>query len=251
MDLREARYKLNRDVPIPLYYQVKKIILSDLANGTLKQGDKLPAEVEFCECLNLSRPTVRLALNELVAEGILISKKRSGTFVAEPKIELDVSVGIEKLKRLLDTSSRDCTIEVLDLCTVNKTEDINKKLHLGDDEQLIYLKRMWRVGDTPIVYNATYLPKDRFERLMDKDFTQLSLLELLNIHFRIEAKTRMAKIESILASKNDMELLEITRTRASLLYIADVVTDQNDIPVCWSVSRYRGDKMYLSFQGEA
>ena len=65
MDLNEARFKLNKDIPIPLYYQVKRMVLNEIANGNLKLGDKLPAEIEFCESLQISRPTVRLALNEL------------------------------------------------------------------------------------------------------------------------------------------------------------------------------------------
>lgn len=85
MDLNEARFKLNKTSRSQLYYQVKRMVLNEIANGNLKLGDKLPAEIEFCESLQISRPTVRLALNELVAEGILVRKKRSGTFVAEPK----------------------------------------------------------------------------------------------------------------------------------------------------------------------
>lgn len=78
MDLNEARFKLNKDIPIPLYYQVKRMVLNEIANGNLKLGDKLPAEIEFCESLQISRPTVRLALNELVAEGILVRKAYLG-----------------------------------------------------------------------------------------------------------------------------------------------------------------------------
>ena len=51
MDLNEARFKLNKDIPIPLYYQVKRMVLNEIANGNLKLGDKLPAESEFCESL--------------------------------------------------------------------------------------------------------------------------------------------------------------------------------------------------------
>ena len=63
MDLREERFKVNKDTPIPLYYQVKRMIMNELASGNLKLGDKLPVENEFCECLGLSRPTVRLAMS--------------------------------------------------------------------------------------------------------------------------------------------------------------------------------------------
>lgn len=51
-----------------------------------------------------------------------------------------------------------------------------------------------------------------------------------------------------LTSKNDIELLDIDRTRASLLYIADLLQEADGTPLCWSISRYRGDKVYLSYE---
>lgn len=247
MDLGEARFKLNKDIPIPLYYQVKRMILNELANGSLKLGDKLPAEIEFCESLQLSRPTVRLALNELVAEGILIRKKRSGTFVAEPKIELDRHLGIEQFRRKMQGCSYECTVEVLDLCVVDRIDEISQRLELSSSDRLIYLKRMWRLGETPIVYNATYLSESKFQLLLGKDFSELSLFEVLDLNYQIHARRRAVKVEAVLASKNDIELLEIDRTRASLLYVADLVCDGEEQPVCWSISRYRGDKVFLSY----
>lgn len=251
MDLSEARFKLNKNIPIPLYYQVKRMILNELANGSLKLGDKLPAEMEFCESLQLSRPTVRLALSELVAEGILIRKKRSGTFVAEPKIELSRSQGIEQFRRRMQDCSYECTVEVLDLCVVDKIDEINQRLELNGGDRLIYLKRMWRLGDTPIVYNATYLSESKFQAILNKDFSELSLFEILNLNYQTEVQRRSVKVEAVLASKNDVELLEIDRTRASLLYVADLVSDTQGGPVCWSISRYRGDKVFLSFDAES
>jgi len=44
--------------------------------------------------------------------------------------------------------------------------------------------------------------------------------------------------------------LGIERTRASLLYVTDQVNDEQGQPICWSISRYRGDKVFLSYQTE-
>lgn len=247
MDLNDEKFQLNKDIPIPLYYQVKRMILNELASGNLKLGDKLPAENEFCEHLHLSRPTVRLALNELVAEGILIRRKRSGTFVAEPKIELPLDTGIENFQSFLSKSSRDCAVQVLDLCTVDKIGEINQRLNISNTERLIYLKRMWGIGDTNIVYNATYLPTDRFEGILEMDFSKSNLLDVLKNHYGISVTRRTVKVEAVLASKNDIELLGIDRTRSSLLYIADLLQEEDGSPVCWSITRYRGDKVFLSY----
>lgn len=248
MDLREERFKLNKDTPIPLYYQVKRMIMNELASGNLKLGDKLPVENEFCECLGLSRPTVRLALNELVAEGILVRKKRSGTFVAEPKIELRLDVSIEQFRDHMESTGRECAVQVLDLCIVDKIGEINQRLEIPGGERLIYLKRMWSVGKSHIVYNATYLPERLWDGIRDQDFTKYNLIEVLSRGEQAEVKRHTVKVESVLASKNDIDLLDIDRTRAPLLYIADLLQKADGTPLCWSISRYRGDKVYLSYE---
>lgn len=251
MNLNEAKYKINKDIPIPFYYQVKRMILNELSNGSLQQGDKLPGETEFCECLGLSRPTVRQALNELVSEGVLVRKKKSGTFVAQPKIELKTSTGIEHLKHYLEMSSRECSVDVLDLCMMDGMEEINQRLGLETHDRLIYLKRLWKVGETPIVYSATYVSADKFPAVLEKDFREMNLFDVLELEYGIQVKNRTVKIESTLASKYDLELLEINRTRAPLLCVTDVIQEAAGQPLCYSVTRYRGDKSHISYECEA
>ena len=53
--------EINKDVPIPLYYQLKNIIKTDIENGTLKTGDTIPTEMEIMSHYNISRFTVRQA----------------------------------------------------------------------------------------------------------------------------------------------------------------------------------------------
>lgn len=74
---------IDREVPIPAYYQLKKLIKEQIQNGQLQPGDKVPTEAELCEQYNLSRTPVRQALQELVFEGLLIRTPGRGTFVAD------------------------------------------------------------------------------------------------------------------------------------------------------------------------
>lgn len=248
MDLTQERFKVNKNIPIPLYYQVKRMILDELASGNLRLGDKLPAETEFCEYLQLSRPTVRLALNELVTEGILIRKKRSGTFVAEPKIELKPEVCIEHFADYVRPIAGECKVQVVDQCLVDPIGEINQWMKIPSDEQLIFLRRIWATAKNRIVYNATYLPESRWAEIKDVDFTKHNLIEVLSQDGKSKIQRHTVKVEAVLASKNDIELLGIDRTRASLLYVMDLMQTETGEPLCWSISRYRGDKVYISYK---
>jgi len=78
--------KLDKRSTQPLYAQLKELLVERIQQGTYKPGQQIPSELALCEELDLSRPTVRQAIAELVTEGILTILKGKGTFVAaEPE----------------------------------------------------------------------------------------------------------------------------------------------------------------------
>lgn len=79
--------KLDKGSPIPVYYQLKNIILQKIKNGEYPPDTLIPSERELGEALSISRMTVRQALNQLVSEGVLIRQKGRGTYVCRAKFE--------------------------------------------------------------------------------------------------------------------------------------------------------------------
>lgn len=73
--------EIDRSVPIPIYFQLKSLILRKIEQNEYRPGDRLPTEAEFCERYNISRTPVRQALLELVQEGMLSRIPGRGTFV--------------------------------------------------------------------------------------------------------------------------------------------------------------------------
>ena len=82
--------KLDKRSTQPLYAQLKDLLIERIKLGSYQPGQQIPSEIMLCEELDLSRPTVRQAIAELVSEGVLVIVKGKGTFVAaEPeRIEL-------------------------------------------------------------------------------------------------------------------------------------------------------------------
>ena len=54
--------KVDKGIPVPLYYQIKQGILQAIQEGALKVEDMIPTEAELCEICGISRPTIRQAL---------------------------------------------------------------------------------------------------------------------------------------------------------------------------------------------
>lgn len=70
----------------PLYLQLRKSIEEAVRDGVLAPGDALPSERDIALKADISRVTVRKALQKLVEQGVLIQRHGSGTFVA-PRVE--------------------------------------------------------------------------------------------------------------------------------------------------------------------
>lgn len=75
-------YKINRDLPIPAYYQITMALRQRIVQGEWRAGDKLPPEIQLSEDYNVSRMTLRQAMAELTKDGLLKRKRGSGTFVS-------------------------------------------------------------------------------------------------------------------------------------------------------------------------
>lgn len=67
--------------PIPIYFQLKTLLLEEILSGRYAPGDRLPTEHELCARYGISRTPVNRALSELAVEGAILRHRRRGTFV--------------------------------------------------------------------------------------------------------------------------------------------------------------------------
>src|SRR6478609_11643962 len=76
----------------PLYLQLKRWIEDAVARGAIKPGDALPSERDLAAKVEVSRVTVRKAVQHLVRDGLLIQRHGSGTFVAPQQSRVEQSL---------------------------------------------------------------------------------------------------------------------------------------------------------------
>ena len=82
--------KLDKRSSVPLYAQLKDLLIDRVEKGEYPSGSRIPSELQLCEELDLSRPTVRQAISELVSEGTLSIVKGKGTYVAATPEKIDI-----------------------------------------------------------------------------------------------------------------------------------------------------------------
>ena len=106
--------RLNKTIPIPLYYQLKEILLDFIQKSP--ESTPLPTEARICEHFEISRSTVRQAFGELSAEGLVVRHKGRGTMVAPvKKIEQEFLVVLESFNDEMQDKGLEPWTKVLEL----------------------------------------------------------------------------------------------------------------------------------------
>lgn len=234
-------YTIDKTVPIPLYYQLKQILLDEINSGTLKEGDIIPTELDFAQLYNISRTTIRQAITELVSEGYLYRKKGTGTFVSKPKINQDFIRKIETFNDEMRRKGLKPSTKVLKLELIDADFEAAKKLHLSPGEKVIQLNRLRFADNDPIVYIETLLPYQLCKAVFHRDLVTESLYDILSESENTKVKKVIRSVEAVLSEPQDASLLNI-ETGAPVQRIEFISYSSEGIPVEYSISRYSGAK---------
>ena len=139
---------IDRSSPVPLYHQLAEQLAAAIDTGVLKPGDAFENELSLAERLELSRPTVRRAIVELVTRGLLVRRRGIGTTVAKEVIHRH-----NELTSLYDDlvrNGRKPLTEVLEFTTTYVDQRASQILGLAPETPLVYLERLRSVTEGPM-----------------------------------------------------------------------------------------------------
>ncbi|MCY6958493.1 GntR family transcriptional regulator [Clostridium brassicae] len=238
-------YSLDKNSEIPLYSQLKNDIIARIDSGEYEVGYKLPSEKELMELFDVSRTTVRQAVDVLIREGYLEIRRGIGTFVKKQKkynvwgLEELRSFEDEAFRQGLETRTEGLSINIVDLN--GKLENI-----FGDKYDKFYkLVRLRYVEDEPSVLVDTYIPCDIAPDLDKYNFSEVSLFFTLKKDYNIIINYAKKNFRAVNVDKKSAELLKIEEGTAIQL-VKTVTYNDLDKPFEYSISRDRGDMTRFS-----
>lgn len=220
---------LNYEDQEPLYIQLKKAIQAAIFNGDFREGEQIPTEVELSERYNVSRITVRKAVEELVKEGHLVKRQGKGTFVTSAKIDRKIEhvMGFTAACESNGLSSRSVVTRKE---IIQPDAALRKLLQLGKQEAAIYIQRKRYAGDTPLMLENNYYPHQAYAFLLEEPL-EGSLYGLLREKYGIDpGHPGKTTLEIVLADEKLAELLE-TSIGKPLFYMNTMIYDQHNKPV--------------------
>jgi DNA-binding GntR family transcriptional regulator len=228
---------IDRDSPVPLYYQLAQHLERAIDAGDVARGARLDNEAQLAAKLGLSRPTVRRAIQYLVDKGLLVRKRGVGTNVAHPKVRRGVEL-TSLYDDLLRNGQRPTT-KVLANAVRPADPAIAAALGLPDGEPVVALERLRFAFDEPIALLRNYLPAT-VGGLSGEALERTGLYELMRgAGLRLHAATQ--SIGARAATSAEARLLGEAR-RAPLLTMERTVYDDEGRPVEHGSHLYRATR---------
>lgn len=239
-------FALDRNSPIPLYFQVAQHLEQAIVSGAIPNGSHFDNEIQLAERLGLSRPTMRRALEHLVDKGLIVRRRGIGTRVVQPKVRrpLELSSLYEDMAR---SGQRPLT-RVLDVQDMEADEELAAVLTCPVGSAVTRIDRLRSAGTVPIAKMTNYLP-DAVGTFDAADLEKHGLYELMRGRgIQLHAATQLVGARN--ASAAEARLLDEAKGSA-LLTMQRVTYDDHGSIVeygthIYAASRYSFETQLLA-----
>lgn len=237
---------LNRNGYIPLYYQLKTVLMAMISE--MEADQQLPSEPELARKFDISRGTVKQAIMDLVHEGALYRIQGKGTFVAPPKIKRSA----ERLPTFTDDIKRigyEPKNKLLSFQTMAAPDYIRKKLGLPEGGLVIRYQRLVLAQDQPFAVVTSYLREDIYRGLQVEQIGDSLYDALGQLYEKIPVKAHDT-YTPIKCKEKLSDLLKL-REGDAIFYSERVAFFADDTAVEFVESYIRGDRFSLDIRFSA
>lgn len=193
---------------IPQYRKLYEILRKRIVDGIYEEGSLLPSENELCVVYQMTRPTVRHALDSLVKDALIIKKQGKGSIVRKQIQNIGIlsiagtasAVGVRFLKT-----------DILQKPKVKPWPEVFpfELTMLEKESGCVYMERLRYVEDVPVFYDINHLPNVYLPRITNRSFENKSLFEILRKHYQIEILGGEQQLKAILPDNKIQKLLRL------------------------------------------
>ncbi len=236
---------INRNSPLPLYFQLKEVLLSSIQHGEWKPGEQLPTEEEIQEKYGLSRTTVRQALRDLELEGRINRQPGRGTFVSQPKIQ-EGSESFNQSVKAFKEQGLELVWQVLSAEQIPAPEAVADQLKIAPFSSAFCLRRLRLANQTPIGFVVSYVSGDFIKNV---DLAWANQGGSMNYIRGMDLSRCIAErlVEALPAEREDARMLDIDRG-VPVLVITRLLRCPDARPIEYFRGVYRGDRFRYHVQ---
>ncbi len=218
------------------YEEVKQKITEDLVRGRYPMGQALPAEKDLSKELDVSIGTLRKAVDELVAEGIVVRRQGRGTYVAEHDLKRLLYYFFHVVKHDVDKKANP-RVDLVSLNTAVATKEEASKLNIKEGAPVWRLVNCLYLEECCVMIDQITLDKKRFKNLTRAEFINRegSIYQLYQMKYGQTVVRSSERLRASLVSKQHAEWLDI-KPNSPVLVIRRVALGIQDDPIEWRIS---------------
>ena len=218
---------------VPLYKQVKALMVTSLTNNEWRLGERIPTEPELASKYGVGISTVRAAVAELEQLGVLSRKQGKGTYVVVPSRHTD----LHRFFRIaaVDGSKVSAHSELLSFRRQKADRMTRDALQLTGKaaSQSVYaLTNVMRLSGTPVAVSEFCIPEKLFPKLTKEVFLSAGLAPfgLYQKHYGISIIRTVEHLFAVPADALAARHLAVAQSRP-LLEVQRVAYTFDDVPV--------------------
>lgn len=216
----------------PKHKQIKEDIVEDILGGVYEPGDMIPKQSDYAKEYNVSRLTVRKAIDDLVAKGILRTEKGKGTFVQEIATKAYSYRRVAGFSSNVVSKTAKAHSKVIEIKEIKADKALASYLQIAEGGKVVTIGRLRYLNEVCVAFQKSFLPG---ERVAGIDFEQ----ENLNEYSLYDVLQRKAGLvlsyvdERFRAIRADEELSSYFKVEEGdpILYVRRVTYDSHDVPI--------------------
>lgn len=210
---------------------------------SLSPGDAIPSERSLCAALEVSRPTLRTAVGELVAAGLLVREHGRGMFVAPEKITQELVSDHRTM--VAPRASGVWTSRLLEFTTIAAGARVGRRLHLSPAADIVYVARLRLVDGAPMAIEHLHIPAVLVPALTAQELEAGDLYEHLHDRHGVRVSEAVQTIEPTVVSQAEAKILGVPHLSPALLF-ERLTSDTDGRAVEYVHSVYRGDRYRIT-----
>jgi GntR family phosphonate transport system transcriptional regulator len=234
---------LARGAGVALWRQIATALEADISAGKRQPGERLPTEAVLTERFAVNRHTVRRALEELEARGIIRVEQGRGAFVAEDV--LDYPLGPRtRFSETIQRQNREAAGRVLSITEITADAQVAAGLSVRRGRPVLRVVRLGLANGRPLVLGLHHFPLPRFAELAESLALQASITVALAACGVPDYRRQSTRITARLPSPEEAKHLMQSRSRPVIVAEA-LNTDPAGVPVDWTLSCYAAARVQL------
>lgn len=224
---------------LPVHAQIRETLRQGIASGNYLPNAKLPSEKELMIHFQVSRISVRQALDELETEGLIYRVAGKGSFVSKPRPVLDLA-RLQGFGQAMSELGFETVNQVVGLATVVAPDDIAERLGLEIGAAITEIRRIRHVNHDPVSLDITYLPVDPGARMKAEELSARDISQILEQDHGVAPGHADLHIGTLAADVSASQALKIAKG-APVLYLERLIWTRDGAPLRIDRIYCRGD----------